>query len=82
MALAPPPHRRYTIGEQTFKPETEVEGFTQLAAAQSAPDPDNPPPDDLYLNESMAPLDRLEPERALPRQGSFRRPRPGQSPGG
>jgi hypothetical protein len=50
-------HRRfaeYTIGELTFKPKTEVEGFTQLAVAQSAPDPDNPPPDDLYLNESVA----------------------------
>lgn len=50
-------HRRlasYVIGELTFKPETEVEGFAQLAAGQAAPDPDNPPPDDLYLNESMA----------------------------
>ena len=50
-------HRRlaiYTIGELTYKPPGEVEGFTQLAAGQAAPDPDNPPPDDLYLNESMA----------------------------
>jgi hypothetical protein len=50
-------HRRmasYTIGKLTFAPEDEVEGFTQLAAAQSAPDPDNPPADDLYLNESVA----------------------------
>ena len=50
-------HRRlatYTIGDLTYKPKGEVEGFTQLAAAQAAPDPNNPPPDDLYLNESMA----------------------------
>lgn len=50
-------HRRlaeYVIGELTFKPAGEVEGFAQLAAGQAAPDPENPPPDDLYLNESMA----------------------------
>ncbi|HVN54467.1 MAG TPA: hypothetical protein VMT46_09060 [Anaerolineaceae bacterium] len=50
-------HRRiaaYQIGEETFNPGAEVEGFTQLAAAQAAPDPDNPPPNDLYLNESVA----------------------------
>lgn len=50
-------HRRsaaYQIGDQTFKPPEEVEGFNQLAAASAAPDPQNPPPDDLYLNESMA----------------------------
>jgi hypothetical protein len=50
-------HRRiaaYTIGELAFAPKGEVEGFVQLAAAQAAPDPDNPPPDDIYLNESMA----------------------------
>jgi hypothetical protein len=50
-------HRRlaaYTIGELTFKPVGDVEGFIQLAAGQAAPDPDNPPPNDLYLNESMA----------------------------
>ncbi len=50
-------HRRlaaYTIGELTYKPQDEVEGFAQLAAGQAAPDPDNPPPDDLYLNESLA----------------------------
>ncbi len=50
-------HRRlatYTIGTTTYQPEGEVEGFTQLAAGKAAPDPDNPPPDDLYLNESMA----------------------------
>ena len=49
-------HRRlavYQIEDQTFKPVSEVEGFMQLAAGQAAPDPDNPPPDDLYLNESM-----------------------------
>ena len=33
---------------------TDEEGFTELAAGQAAPDPDNPPPDDLYLNESIA----------------------------
>jgi hypothetical protein len=50
-------HRRsavYQIGDQTFKPPEEVEGFLQLAAGSAAPDPNNPPPDDLYLNESMA----------------------------
>jgi hypothetical protein len=49
-------HRRsvvYQIGDQTFKPPQEVEGFLQLAAGQAAPDPNNPPPDDLYLNESI-----------------------------
>jgi hypothetical protein len=49
-------HRRsavYQIGDQTFKPPEEVEGFLQLAAGQAAPDPQNPPPDDLYLNESI-----------------------------
>jgi len=50
-------HRRrctYDIGGVPFEPDGESEGYTQLAAAQSAPDPDNPPPNDLYLNESMA----------------------------
>jgi hypothetical protein len=50
-------HRRlaeYVIGELTYLPPAEVEGFAQLAAGQAAPDPDNPLPDDLYLNESMA----------------------------
>ncbi len=47
-------HASYTIGELTYKPKGETEGFTQLAAAQSAPDPSNPPPNDLYLNESVA----------------------------
>jgi hypothetical protein len=50
-------HRRnsvYQIGDQTFEPPSEVEGFIQLAAGQAAPDPDNPPPDDLYLNESIS----------------------------
>ncbi len=50
-------HRRnavYQIGEQTFKPPEEVEGFIQLAAGQAAPDPKNPPPDDFYLNESIS----------------------------
>ena len=50
-------HRRkeaYDIGGVAFEPEGESEGFTQLAAAQSPPDPANPPPNDLYLNESMA----------------------------
>ena len=49
-------HRRlaaYTIGALTYEPQSEVEGFAQLAAGQAAPDPENPPPDDLYLNESM-----------------------------
>ena len=44
----------YKIEEQTFKTESE-EGFTQLAAGQVAPDPENPTPeDDMYLNESVA----------------------------
>ena len=49
-------HRRngvYHIEEQVFSTIDE-EGFTELAAAQAAPDPENPPPDDLYLNESVA----------------------------
>lgn len=49
-------HRRdavYQIEERTFE-TTNEEGFTQLAAGQAAPDPDDPPPDDLYLNESIA----------------------------
>ena len=49
-------HRRngtYHIEDQEFM-TTDEEGFIQLAAGQAAPDPDNPPPDDLYLNESMA----------------------------
>jgi hypothetical protein len=50
-------HRRkaaYQIGDQNFAPPTEVEGFIQLAAGQAAPDPHNPPPNDLYLNESIS----------------------------
>jgi hypothetical protein len=43
----------YRIGEETFSTEGE-EGFTQLAATQAAPDPDNPPPNDLYLHEAVA----------------------------
>lgn len=43
----------YTIGDQTFKPAEDVEGFLQLAAGQATPDPANPPPNDLYLNESI-----------------------------
>ena len=43
----------YQIGEQTFNSLHE-EGFVELAAGQAAPDPENPPPDDLYLNESVA----------------------------
>ncbi len=43
----------YRIGEETFATESE-EGFTQLAATQAAPDPANPPPDDLYLHEAIA----------------------------
>lgn len=49
-------HRRnadFQIGNQAFKPSQEVEGFLQLAAGQAAPDPNNPTPDDLYLNESI-----------------------------
>ncbi len=49
-------HRRiaaYQIGDQSFKTPSEVEGFLQLAAGQAAPDPKNPTPDDLYLNESI-----------------------------
>jgi len=45
---------QYTIGAETFQPPQPVEGFIQLAAGQAAPDPDNPSPDDLYLNESLA----------------------------
>jgi hypothetical protein len=50
-------HRRlatYDIAGVPFRPEAETEGFTQLAAAQAAPDPAKPTPKDLYLNESMA----------------------------
>jgi hypothetical protein len=43
----------YKIEQRTFKTQKE-EGFAQLAAGQAAPDPDNPTPDDLYLNESVA----------------------------
>lgn len=44
----------YEIEDRTFKTEKE-EGFTQLAAGQAAPEPENPDPeDDLYLNESVA----------------------------
>ncbi|HEV8388297.1 MAG TPA: hypothetical protein VGQ35_00560, partial [Dongiaceae bacterium] len=43
----------YRIGEETFATERE-EGFTQLAATKAAPDPANPPPDDLYLHEAIA----------------------------
>ncbi len=49
-------HRRngtYHIEDQEFT-TTDEEGFTELAAAQAAPDPANPTPDDLYLNESIA----------------------------
>ena len=44
----------YKIGEESYVPPAPVEGFLQLAAAQAAPDPANPTPDDLYLNESIA----------------------------
>jgi hypothetical protein len=43
----------YRIGEEEFKTERE-EGFSQLAATEAAPDPDHPPPDDLYLHEAVA----------------------------
>ena len=43
----------YTIGEQVFT-TTDEEGFTQLAAAQPAPDPDKPPAKDMYVHESIA----------------------------
>lgn len=49
-------HRRngvYTIGEQVFT-TTDEEGFTQLAAAQPAPNPDKPPEKDMYVHESIA----------------------------
>jgi hypothetical protein len=49
-------HRRsslFTIAAATFGPVIE-EGFTQLAATQAAPDPANPPPNDLYLHEAVA----------------------------
>ena len=44
----------YKIGEESYTPPEPVEGFLQLAAAQAAPDPHNPTPNDLYLNESIA----------------------------
>jgi hypothetical protein len=50
-------HRRketYDIEGVAFAPADEQEGFTELAAAQAAPDPANPPPNDLYVNESVA----------------------------
>jgi hypothetical protein len=49
-------HRRngvYSIEDQEFT-TTDEEGFTQLAAAQPAPDGDTPPDKDLYLHESIA----------------------------
>ncbi|HWQ84777.1 MAG TPA: hypothetical protein VN363_09430, partial [Anaerolineales bacterium] len=49
-------HRRngvYQIEDQEFT-TTDEEGFTELAAGKAAPDPDNPTPEDLYLNESVA----------------------------
>ena len=46
-------HATYRIGEESFATEGE-EGFTQLAATQAAPDPADPPPDDLYLHEAIA----------------------------
>ncbi len=49
-------HRRnavYTIEDQVFK-TADKEGFTQLAAAQPAHNPDNPPAKDIYLNEAIA----------------------------
>lgn len=49
-------HRRngvYQIGEETFETRDE-EGFVQLAVTQASPNPDNPPPNDLYLHEAIA----------------------------
>src|SRR5262249_37435307 len=43
----------YGSGNRKFDVNAE-EGFTQLAAAQAAPDPANPPANDLYLHESVA----------------------------
>lgn len=49
-------HRRdsvYTIEDQTLI-TTDTEGFTQLAAAQPADNPANPPAKDMYVHESIA----------------------------
>ncbi|MDD5578056.1 MAG: hypothetical protein PHY16_02095 [Methylobacter sp.] len=49
-------HRRdavYNIEDQKLTTNDE-EGFTQLAAAQPAPNPDNPPAKDMYVHEAMA----------------------------
>jgi hypothetical protein len=49
-------HRRdavYSIEDQTLT-TTDTEGFTQLAAAQPADNPDKPPAKDLYVHESIA----------------------------
>jgi hypothetical protein len=46
-------HGVFAIGDEVFTTEEE-EGFSQLAATQAAPDPDNPPPSDLYLHEAIA----------------------------
>lgn len=44
---------RYQIEDQLFQTMDE-EGFTELTVGQPAPDPTNPPPDDLYLHEALA----------------------------
>jgi hypothetical protein len=49
-------HRRnsiYTIEDKVYTVADE-EGFTQLAAAQPAPNPENPPAKDIYLHEAIA----------------------------
>lgn len=49
-------HRRnstYTIEDQVLTVSDE-EGFTQLATAQPAPNPENPPAKEMYLHEAIA----------------------------
>jgi hypothetical protein len=49
-------HRRnaeYKIKKELFT-TTDEEGFTQLAAAQPAPNPDKPPAKDMYVHEAIA----------------------------
>jgi hypothetical protein len=49
-------HRRdatYAIEDQQFT-TTDEEGFAELAVAQPAPDPTNPPQKDIYVHETFA----------------------------
>lgn len=46
-------HAEFTISDQS-RTVADSEGFTELAATQAGPDPDQPQPPDLYLHESIA----------------------------